>query len=222
MEEESNMMEGLTGTVITKADKSYDILRRNANLYFSYYPRVIVYPNNTTDVINAVNWARKEALNIRCRSGGHNYESFSVGNDVVVIDVSNLLDFEIDTNEGYVRIGAGYKQEQLYHKIAKYGFGFVGGICGSIGVVGITLGGGVGYLQREYGLVCDNLVEAQIVDAFGRLITVNSYQNQYLLAALRGAGSNNFGVVVSLTFKIHPIDKVTVLTAKWLKRIDMK
>ncbi|MBY6803298.1 FAD-binding oxidoreductase [Clostridium botulinum] len=167
--------------------------------------------------IKVVNWARKQGLNIRCRSGGHNYESFSVGNDVVVIDVSNLLDFEIDTNEGYVRIGAGYKQEQLYPKIAKYGFTFVGGSCGSVGVAGITLGGGVGYLQREYGLVCHNLVEAQIVDAFGRIITANSYQNQNLFATLRGAGSNNFGVVVSLTFKVHPIDKVTVLTAEWTK-----
>lgn len=211
------MIEGLTGTVITKADKSYDILRRNSNLYFSYYPRVIVYPNNITDVINAVNWARNQGINIRCRCGGHNYESFSVGNDVVVIDVSNLLDFEIDSNAGYVRIGTGYRLGELYSKIAKYGFAFVGGSCGDIGVVGITLGGGVGLLQRKYGLVCDNLVEAQIVDAFGRLITANLYQNQDLFAALRGAGSNNFGVVVSLTFKVHPINTVTVLTAKWTK-----
>ncbi len=211
------MTEGLTGHVITKADKSYNLLRRDANLYYSYYPRVIVYPNNITDVVNAVNWARKQGLNIRCRSGGHNYESFSVGNDVVVIDISNLLDFKIDTNQGYVRIGAGYKQEQLYLKTAKYGFAFVGGSCGTIGVAGITLGGGVGYLQREYGLVCDNLVEAQIVDAFGRIITANSYENEILFAALRGAGSNNFGVVVSLTFKVYPIDKVTVLIAEWPK-----
>ncbi|WP_252247189.1 MULTISPECIES: FAD-dependent oxidoreductase [unclassified Clostridium] len=101
------MTEGLTGLVITKADKSYNIVRRDANLYFSYYPKVIVYPNNITDVVNVVNWARKQGLNIRCRSGGHNYESFSVANDAVVIDVSNLLDFEIDTNNSYIRIGAG-------------------------------------------------------------------------------------------------------------------
>lgn len=211
------MIEGLTGLVITKEDKSYNIVRRNKNLYFSYYPKVIIYPNNITDVINAVNWARKQGLNIRCRSGGHNYESFSVANDAVVIDVSNLLDFKIDTKESYVRIGPGYTLGQLYPKIAKYGFAFVGGGCGSIGVSGITLGGGVGFLQREYGLVCDNLVEAQIVDAFGRIITANSHQNQDLFAALRGAGSNNFGVVVSLTFKVYPIDKVTVLTAEWPK-----
>lgn len=211
------MIEGLTGLVITKADKSYNVVRRGANLNFSYYPRVIIYPNNITDVVNAVNWARNQKLNIRCRSGGHNYESFSVADDAVVIDVSNLLDFEIDIKKGYVRIGAGYTQAQLYTKIAKYGFAFVGGSCGSIGVSGITLGGGVGYLQREYGLVCDNLVEAKIVDAFGRIVTANSYQNQDLFAALRGAGSNNFGVVVSLTFKVYPVDKVTVLTAEWPK-----
>lgn len=211
------MIEGLTGLVITKGDKSYDIVRRNVNLYFSYYPLVIVYPNNVTDVVNAVNWARKKGLNIRCRSGGHNYESFSIGNDVVVIDVSNLLSFEIDTTEGYVKIGAGYNQGQLYSMVAKYGFAFVGGSGGSVGVSGITLGGGVGYLQREYGLVCDNLVEAQIVDAFGRIITANPYENQSLLAALRGAGSNNFGVVVSLTFKVYPIDKVIELTCRWPK-----
>ena len=111
------MTEGLTGLVITKEDKSYNIVRRNANLYFSYYPKVIVYPNNIIDVVNAVNWSRKQGLNIRCRSGRHNYESFSVANDAVVIDVSNLLDFEIDTSGGYVRIGAGYRQEQLHPKI---------------------------------------------------------------------------------------------------------
>lgn len=209
------MIEGLTGLVITKGDKSYDIVRRNVNLYFSYYPLVIVYPNNVTDVVNAVNWARKKGLNIRCRSGGHNYESFSIGNDVVVIDVSNLLSFEIDTKEGYVKIGAGFNQDQLYSMVAKYGFAFIGGSGGSVGVSGITLGGGVGYLQREYGLVCDSLVEAQIVDAFGRIVTANPHENQNLLAALRGAGSNNFGVVVSLTFKVYPIDKVTELTCSW-------
>ncbi|OSB12407.1 FAD-dependent oxidoreductase [Paraclostridium bifermentans] len=212
------MEEGLTGLVITKEDKSYNIVRRNANLYFSYYPSVIVYPNNITDVVNAVNWARKQGLNIRCRNGGHNYESFSVANDAVVIDISNLLNFEIDTKKGYIRIGAGYTQEQLYPKITEYGFAFVGGSCGSIGVTGVTLGGGVGYLQREYGLACDNLAEAQIVDAFGRIITANSYKNQDLFSALRGAGSNNFGVVVSLTFKVHPVDKVTVITAQWPKK----
>lgn len=73
------MTQGLTGRVITKADKSYNLVRRGANLYFSYYPRVIVYPNNITDVVNAVNWARKKGLkNIRCKSGGHNYESSSL------------------------------------------------------------------------------------------------------------------------------------------------
>lgn len=72
------MTDGLTGLVITKADKSYNLVRRGANLYFSYYPRVIVYPNNITDVVNAVNWTRKQGLNIRCRSGGHNYESSSL------------------------------------------------------------------------------------------------------------------------------------------------
>jgi len=94
----------------------------------------------------------------------------------------------------------------------------VGGGCQSIGVTGITLGGGVSFLQREYRLVCHNLVEVRIVDAFGGIITDNSYQNQDLFAALRGAGSNNFGVVVSLTFKVYPIDKVTVMTAERPKK----
>jgi hypothetical protein len=215
--EESNMIGELTGLIITKADKSYNFVRRDENLYFSYYPMVIVYPTNIVDVVNAVNWGRKQGLNIRCRSGGHNYESFSVEDDVAVIDVSNLLNFEIDTNEGYVRIGAGYNLDQLYNKIAKFGFAFAGGSCRSVGVSGITLGGGVGFLQRQYGLVCDNLIEAQIVDAFGNIITANSYQNQDLLAALRGAGSNNFGIVVSMTFKVYPAYKVTELTAEWPK-----
>ncbi|MGY5266761.1 FAD-binding oxidoreductase [Paraclostridium bifermentans] len=209
------MIDELTGIVITKDDKRYNIVRRTANFYFSYYPAAIVYPRDISDVVNSVNWVRRNGFNIRCRSGGHNYEAFSVADDSVVIDVSNLLDFQIDTKRGYIKIGSGYTQEQLHSKVTEYGFAFVGGSCPSIGVTGITLGGGVGYLQREYGLVCDNLVEAQIVDAFGRVITANSYQNQDLFAALRGAGSNNFGVVVSLTFKVYPVDKVTTITAQW-------
>ncbi|WP_195947926.1 FAD-dependent oxidoreductase [Paraclostridium bifermentans] len=212
------MIDDLTGIVITKDDKRYNIVRRTANFYFSYYPAVIVYPRDISDVVNTINWARRNRLNIRCRSGGHNYEAFSVADDAVVIDVSNLLDFQIDTKRRYIRIGSGYTQEQLHSKVTEYGFAFVGGSCPSIGVTGITLGGGVGYLQREYGLVCDNLVEAQIVDAFGRIITANSYQNQDLFAALRGAGSNNFGVVVSLTFKVYPVDNVTVITAQWPRK----
>lgn len=212
------MIDELTGIVITKDDKRYNIVRRTANFYFSYYPAAIVYPRDISDVVNSVNWSRRNGFNIRCRSGGHNYEAFSVADDAVVIDVSNLLDFQIDTKRGYIKIGSGYTQEQLHSRVTEYGFAFVGGSCPSIGVTGITLGGGVGYLQREYGLVCDNLVEAQIVDAFGRVITANSYQNQDLFAALRGAGSNNFGVVVSLTFKVYPVDNVTVITAQWPRK----
>lgn len=210
-------IEGLTGEVITSKDKNYNKLRRDFNLCYNYYPKYIVYPSETKDIINAINYSRKNNINIRIRNGGHNYESFSVANDSMVIDVSNLVDFNIDEENNTVTIGAGLRLGDLYKKLAKYNYAFVGGSCLTVGVTGLTLGGGVGYLQRAYGLSCDNLLEIELVDCFGKVVISNLENNNRLFSALRGAGGNNFGVVTILKFKIYPIDFVISISVKWPK-----
>lgn len=207
----------LTGIVITPENSKYEELRHCNNLYFSYYPRVIVYPSNTKDVINAVNYARENNLNIRIRCGGHNYESFCVADDSMIIDVTHITNFDLDTEHNVVKAGAGFLQSDFYAKLYKFGYGFNGGSCGGVGITGYTLGGGIGYFQREQGIGSDNLLEVEMVNYKGEVIIANDCQNSDLFYALRGAGSNNFGVITSLTYKVYPVDKVTIMFMSWPK-----
>ena len=214
---------GLTGNVILPSNPSYDYLRRDFNLYYSYFPKAIVYVDDTADVINAVNWARCNNINIRSRCGGHSYESFSVANNSLVVDVRNLVKFELDRKNNLVTIGSGYKLGDLYRDLAASGYQFTGGSCFNVGVSGYVTGGGLGFSQRLYGLSSDNLVQLKLINAYGEEVIANDKVNSDLFWACRGAGQNNFGVFTEFTFKVYPVDKVTLINIVWEKnkRMDL-
>ncbi len=192
----------IQGEIVTPGSKDYNIDRQIWNRAVQRYPSVIAYCDNAYDVSCAVSCAYEMNIPIRIRSGGHNYEGYSIGDQVFVIDVSRINDIQIDEIRGTVTVGAGVQNSQLYEAVSRRGYPFPSGTCPTVGISGICLGGGWGLSARRYGLVCDSLLEAEMVDYTGRILTANEDTNAELFWALRGAGGGNFGAVVSLTFRL--------------------
>ncbi|MEK4838617.1 FAD-dependent oxidoreductase [Bacillus sp. FSL L8-0152] len=208
--------EGLTGEIITEFDCEYEKARQEWNHSIEKFPVVIVYCYTNCDVRNAIIWARKNKVSIRIRSGGHHYEGYSIGNNVLVIDISKMNCLEVTLKGEALKIQGGVKNEQIYDFISSKGYPFPGGTCPTVGVSGYTLGGGWGYSSRYFGLGCDNLIELELIDYKGRVIRANETCHKDLFWACRGGGGGNFGVIVSLTFKLPPkVDKVTLIELYW-------
>lgn len=203
---------GLTGEIVTPDDPGYDIDRQEWNRAVQKYPRAIVYCFDQQDVRNAVCWAREHKAGIRIRSGGHSYEGYSTDNDVLVIDISEMNGLRLDKAKNILNVEAGVNNRELYEFIGSRGYPFPVGTCPAVGVSGYTLGGGWGYSSRMLGLGCDSLVELELIDYEGRLLIANKHRNSDLFWACRGAGGGNFGVVVSMAFKLPPkVDKVSLI-----------
>ena len=207
--------QGLTGKVITPFDKEYGILRLEYNRDINKFPLAIVYCYDYIDVSNAIKWCKRNCIELRIRTRGHNYEGYSTNTGVLVIDTSCMNKINIDTRHDVAVIQAGAMLLSIYSKLADQGYGFNGGTCPTVGISGLVLGGGIGLSCRNFGLVTDNLLEIQIVNENGILITANDHINSDLFWACRGAGGGNFGVAISYTFNVHKVDKVTVIQLRW-------
>ncbi|MDN4527383.1 FAD-dependent oxidoreductase [Fictibacillus fluitans] len=202
-------LKGLTGEVITRFSPQYEEARQEWNRAVQKFPLVIVYCSTVDDVRNAILWARRNEVRIRIRSGGHHYEGYSVGNGIIVIDISRM-DGIVLNNNGQLTIQGGVKNEQLYDFVGSMGYPFPGGTCPTVGVSGYVLGGGWGFSSRYLGLGCDSLIELELVDYTGRVLKANRQLNQDLFWACQGAGGGNFGVVVSMTFALpEPVDNIS-------------
>lgn len=204
----------LSGEIITQNSSEYENFRKQWNRAVESYPTAIIYCKDTVDVQKAVIWCRETETKFRIRSGGHHYEGFSTGNDIVVIDISRLNLIEVDESKGYVSIGGGVRNRELYEAVCGLGYPFPGGGCPTVGAAAFTLGGGWGYSSRYLGLGCDSLIEAEIVNYNGEILTANETINSDLFWALRGCGGGNLGVVVKMTFslpqKIHEATLINV------------
>jgi FAD/FMN-containing dehydrogenase len=160
-------------------------------------------------VIASVNFARDNSMPLAIRGGGHSAPGFGTWDDALVIDFVNRTGVRVDPDARTARAEAGATWADFNHATHAFGLATTGGIVGSTGVAGLTLGGGIGYLARKYGLSCDNLVSADVVTADGKFLTASKDRNEDLFWALRGGGGN-FGVVTSLEYKLHPVDMVHV------------
>ncbi|MDT5214029.1 MAG: hypothetical protein QOK18_2268 [Mycobacterium sp.] len=209
----------LTGRVVCPSDADYASASAGWNLLFSYRPRVIVFAQETQDVVNALAWARKNHVYVRVRSGGHSLEGWSSVDDGIVIDVSEMKSTSIDSSSRIATVGAGLNQLEAVTALGKAGFAAPTGTEGSVGLVGATLGGGFGLLTRHLGMASDNLIAAELVVASGadgaNAIIADENDNADLLWALRGAGNGNFGIVTSLTYRVHPLTQAIYVTATW-------
>ncbi len=207
--------DGLTGQVILQGAPGYDEARRNYNGRFNKFPIVINFCESAQDVVNAILWVRKHRIPFRIRGGRHSYEAYSLVDGGLVIDISRLLKFRFDREEGTVRIGAGYRLLPLYEALWNHGVTIPGGTCPTVGISGLTLGGGYGLLSRPMGLTCDNLLEVEMVTARGNRIRAGYDQHPDLFWACHGGGDGSFGVITSFTFRVHPIGKVVRYRFAW-------
>lgn len=209
----------LTGRIVRPEDPGYTDARLGWDQLFSHYPLVIVFAQNTQDVVNALTWARQNDVALRIRSGRHSLEGWSNVDSGLVIDVSELKSVHIDSASRIATVGSGLNQLEAVTTLAKQNFAVTTGTEGSVGLSGATLGGGLGFLTRWIGMACDSLIGAEVVVAEGdecaKVIKADLNHNSDLLWALRGAGNGNFGIVTSLTYKVAPLKSVTYVQATW-------
>ncbi|WP_027634426.1 FAD-binding oxidoreductase [Clostridium hydrogeniformans] len=201
------------GEIVTPNDMEYEEDRQIWNRAIQRYPIAILYCTGVEDVISALRFCIIKKLKFRIRSGGHNYEGYSIGNNLIVIDVSRMNKIMINESKSTVRIQSGVENSELYEYLGTRGYPFPGGTCPTVGVAGYTLGGGWGLSCRLFGLGLDNVLEFQMVNYKGKIITANRDCNSDLFWALRGGGGGNFGIVTSLTFRLPPkLNRVTFFT----------
>lgn len=209
----------LTGRIVRPEDPGYTDARLGWDQLFSHYPLVIVFAQNTQDVVNALTWARQNDVALRIRSGRHSLEGWSNVDSGLVIDISELKSVHIDSAARVATVGAGLNQLEAVTTLAKQNFAVTTGTEGSVGLAGATLGGGLGFFTRWLGMACDSLIGAEVVVAEGaecaKVIKTDLNHHSDLLWALRGAGNGNFGIVTSLTYKVAPLKSVTYLQATW-------
>ncbi len=207
--------EGLTGRVVLPGQPDYDEARRCYNGRVSLLPAAIVFCRHAWDAANAVRWARRRGLPLRARSGRHSYEGYSCVDDGVVVDVSPMRHIHIDRARRTVRVGAGVTLLELSEALWEHRLALPGGSCPTVGIAGLTLGGGYGLLSRSLGLTCDNLLAVEMVMADGRVLHADVRRHADLLWACRGGGGGNFGVVTAFTFRVHPISQVSIYNIVW-------
>jgi FAD/FMN-containing dehydrogenase len=209
----------LTGRIVRPQDPDYADASLGWDELFARYPLVIVFAQNTQDVVNALTWARHNDVALRVRSGRHSLEGWSNVDNGIVIDVSELKSAHIDTASHTATVGAGLNQSEAVTLLGQKGLAVTTGTEGTVGLSGATLGGGFGFLTRYLGMACDSLIGAEIVVASGadgaKAIKVDMNNNSDLLWALRGAGNGNFGIVTSLTYKATPLTSVAYVQATW-------
>lgn len=197
----------LRGRLLTPSDADYDTARRLYNAMIDKHPALIAQCVDAADVVSAVNFARDHHLPLAIRGGGHNGPGFGSVDDGLVIDLSSMRGVRVDPADTTVRVEGGCLWGDVDHATHLYGLAVPCGFISTTGVGGLTLGGGIGYLARRYGLSIDSLLEVDMVLADGRLITANKDQNADLFWAVRGGGGN-FGVVTSFLFQGHPAHTV--------------
>ncbi|WP_284986226.1 FAD-dependent oxidoreductase [Arthrobacter sp. fls2-241-R2A-172] len=201
------LREQLRGQLVTPEDPDYDAARAVFNAMVDKRPAGVIRVAQVSDVIAGVNFACENSMPLAIRGGGHSAPGFGTWDDALVLDFVNRTGVRVDPQNSRARAEGGTTWADFNHATHAFGLATTGGIVGSTGVAGLTLGGGIGYLARKYGLSCDNLVSADVVTADGKFLIASEEQNEDLFWAIRGGGGN-FGVVTSLEFALHPVDMV--------------
>nr|WP_296772093.1 FAD-binding oxidoreductase [Rhodococcus sp. (in: high G+C Gram-positive bacteria)] len=195
------------GSILTPDDSEYDDARALFNKMIDRRPVLLVRPSTTVDVATAVAFAVAQGLEIAVRSGGHSVAGHSMSDGGMVIDLARMNHVSIAPDGSAAVAGTGASWRDFDLEAGRAGAATPGGVISTTGVGGFTLGGGVGWLSRRYGLTCDNLIGATLVTASGEVIEVSEKCNADILWGLRGGGGN-FGVVTEMTFRLHPIARV--------------
>ena len=205
----------LAGPLVRPGDASYPTAKLLYDPRFDVLrPAGIAYARDAADVSTCLAFARKFRVPFAARSGGHSYAGWS-GSNGLIIDVSDLA--AVTVRGTTATVGAGTRLIDFYHGLAAHGRAVPGSVCPTVGIAGLTLGGGVGVTARAYGLTCDNLECLQIVTANGSLLTAAADPSNHgdLFWACQGGGGGNFGVVTSFTFRTRPAPEPVLISASW-------
>jgi FAD/FMN-containing dehydrogenase len=200
----SSLQATFRGDVILPDHEDYEAARVVWNGMIDRYPAVVVRPTDPDGVITGVGFAREHDLALAVRSGGHSVGGVSTCDGGMVIDLSGMRGATVDPARGEARTNGGALLQELDRAAQEFGLACPVGVVGHTGVAGLTLGGGMGRLQRKYGFTIDNLLSVDLVTADGRLLQVSQEKEPDLFWGVRGAGPN-FGIVTSFRFKVHPV-----------------
>ncbi len=197
----------LTGQLLLPKDAAYEQVCQLWNGRVKTRPAAIARCLSVQDVIHTVRWTRAQGLGLSVRGGGHDFAGRALSENGVAIDLSQMRAVTIDPDKRTAHVQGGATAGDLIEAAQNYGLATATGTISSVGMAGFTLGGGYGPLTGAYGLGADNLLSAQVVTADGQLVTANAEEHANLLWGLRGGGGN-FGVVVSLEYRLHPLTTV--------------
>ena len=192
------------GPVLLPAAPGYDEARQVWNAMIDRRPAVIARCTSAADVAAAIRFARQHELLISIRGGGHNVAGSAVCDDGLMIDLALMKGIQVDPQTRTARAEPGVLWQELDRETQAFNLAAVGGVVGTTGIAGLTLGGGQGWLNGKHGLTCDNLLSADVVMADGTLLRASPTENEDLFWALRGAGAN-FGVVTSFEYRLHEV-----------------
>ena len=201
----SSFRESFDGEIVLPHDPGYDQARAVWNGMADRRPALVVRPTHVDDVVSALRFAREEELLVAVRCGGHSIPGLSTCDEGIVIDLSRMRNVQVDPERRVARISGGSLLGDLDDAAQKHGLVCPVGVVSHTGVAGLTLGGGMGRLQRKHGLTIDNLLAVDLVTADGRLVRVSEEEQPELFWGLRGAGAN-FGIATSFEFRLHPLE----------------
>ncbi len=206
-------LKGCVTEIIYPFAADYDFHRLNYNHKFNFYPVAIVRAHKVSDIVNTIKFCRINNLPLRARGGAHSYEPASLVNFGIILDQrprDKII--KIDRHNKVVKIQSGALLGPLVNKLSDQNMLIPFGTCVTNGLAGLTLGGGIGFSIRKYGLTLDQVLDIKIVLADGSVTNANSIKNNDLYWALRGAGGGNFGIVTDFLFKYETVEWVTIFT----------
>ena len=203
----SELSLSIRGRTLRPGEQGYEEARKIHNAMIDRRPALIARCTGREDVIAAVRFARDRGSVVSVRGGGHGVAGFAVCDGGIMIDLSPMREVAVDPASKTVRVQGGATWGDVDAETSRFGLATTGGVARPTGVVGLTLGGGHGFLMRKYGLACDNLLSAELVTAEGGVVTANRDVNADLFWAIRGGGGN-FGIATSLEFQLHDVADV--------------
>src|SRR5947199_2774589 len=200
----AELQAGFRGEIVGRDDPTYDEHRKVWNGSIDRRPALIARCAGVADVIASVRFGRKHGLPTAVRSGGHSFPGLSVADDAFIIDLGLLKGVRVDPEARTARVQAGVLLGELDRETQAFGLAAASGIVTHTGVAGLTLGGGIGWIMRKYGLTIDNLLSVEMVTADGASVTASDTNNADLFWGVRGGGGN-FGIVTEFEFRLHPL-----------------
>jgi hypothetical protein len=198
---------GLRGEVVCPGDRDYDTARAVFNGMIDRRPLAVIRSVDASDVVRCITFARRHDLQLSVRGGGHSVAGNAVRDGAVMLDLSGMKALRVDPETRTVRAEPGLTLGEFDRATQAFGLATTLGVVSVTGIAGLTLGGGLGWLNGRYGLACDNLISADVATADGQLLRASAQENEDLFWSIRGGGGN-FGVVTSFEYQLHPVDLV--------------